>query len=168
VSKGAVKVLEKCRTPENTYLYSYDWRYYPMGVINRPPGSLGRTQAGNEALLEWDSKLVPAKDVSGGLERLFKLQGYLECGRKRPIPHESFYAVAGYFYYFGHFYASKLLSRVTPEEAKKFGTQLSDTIRPHQEEDGSWWDFGMWDFHKPYGTAFALMILKRCHDAGAP
>ncbi len=166
--KGAIRLLEKCRTPENTYLYSYDWRFHPMGEINRPAGSLGRTQAGNDALTEWGSKAVPAKDLTAGLERLFKLQLYLECGRKRPYPHEAYYAVAGYFYYFGHYYAARLLSLVPAEESKKYALKLSDTIRPHQEEDGSWWDFGMWDFHKPYGTAYALMILKRCRDAGAP
>jgi hypothetical protein len=35
-------------------------------------------------------------------------------------------------------------------------------VLPHQESDGSWWDFAMWDFHKPYGTAFAVMTLLRC------
>ncbi|KAF0244899.1 MAG: signal peptide-domain containing [Planctomycetota bacterium] len=165
--RGAIRLLEKCRTPENTYLYSYDWRYHPMGIINRPAGSLGRTQAGNDALTEWGSKAVPAADLTAGLERLFKLQLYLECGRKRPIPHEAYYAVAGYFYYFGHYYAARLLPLIPAEDAKIYAKKLSDTIRPHQEEDGSWWDFGMWDFHKPYGTAFALLILKRCRDAGS-
>ncbi|MEK7467278.1 MAG: hypothetical protein AAB074_07690 [Planctomycetota bacterium] len=167
LSKGAVRLLEKCRTPENAYLYSYDWRYSPMHEINRPAGSLGRTQAGNDALTEWGSHAVPAKDLTAGLERLFKLQLYLECGRKRPYPHEAYYAVAGYFYYFGHYYAARILSLIPAEDARVYAKKLSDTIRPHQEEDGSWWDFGMWDFHKPYGTAYAILILKRCRDAGA-
>lgn len=166
--KGAVRLVEKCRTPENTYLYSYDWRFHPMGDINRPPGSLGRTQACNDALVESGSKAVPPADLTGGLDRLFKLQFYLECGRKRPYPHEAYYAIAGYFYYFGHYYAARLLSLVPEADARRFAAQLSDTIRPKQEEDGSWWDFGMWDFHKPYGTAYALMTLKRCRDFGAP
>jgi hypothetical protein len=163
----AVRVVEKCRTPENTYLYSLDWRYYPMGLINRPAGSLGRTQACNDALYEWGSKDVGMEDLVGGLERLFKEQRWLECGRKRPYPHEAYYAVAGYFYYFGHYYAARLLSFVEPVRRREFAQKMSDLIRPKQEEDGSWWDFGMWDFHKPYGTAFALMILRRCREAGA-
>lgn len=166
--KQALRLAEKCRTLEGTYLYSYDWRYYPMGSINRPPGSLGRTQCCNDALWECGSKVVDIPEISRAFEQLFKLQGFLECGRKRPYPHEAYYAVAGYFYYFGHYYASRLLAIVPPAEARDFGRRLSDLIRPKQEEDGSWWDFGMWDFHKPYGTAYALMILKRCRDAGAP
>lgn len=163
--KRAVRVLEKCRAPNNCYLYSYDWRYYPMGFINRPAGSLGRTQAGNDALFEWKSSIIKPDHLTGGLERLFKEQKWLECGRKRPYPHEAYYAVAGYFYYFGHYYAARLLSLVPPADARKYAQLMSDTIRPHQEEDGSWWDFGMWDFHKPYGTAYGILILRRCRDA---
>jgi len=33
---------------------------------------------------------------------------------------------------------------------------------PYQESDGSWWDYAMWDYHKPYGTAYAIMTLLRC------
>ena len=31
-----------------------------------------------------------------------------------------------------------------------------------QEKDGSWWDYPLYDYHQPYGTAFALMTLARC------
>ena len=31
-----------------------------------------------------------------------------------------------------------------------------------QEKDGSWWDYPLYDYHQPYGTAFALMSLQRC------
>ena len=32
----------------------------------------------------------------------------------------------------------------------------------YQDKDGAWWDFAMWDFHKPYGTAYSIMTLLRC------
>jgi hypothetical protein len=35
-------------------------------------------------------------------------------------------------------------------------------LLPKQEPDGSWWDFPLFSYHKPYGTAFVLMSLKRC------
>ena len=35
------------------------------------------------------------------------------------------------------------------------------TLLVIQEADGSWWDYAMWDYHKPYGTAFAVMTLLR-------
>ena len=39
------------------------------------------------------------------LNRLAARNGWLSIGRKRPKPHESWFAVAGYFYYYGHYYA---------------------------------------------------------------
>ena len=42
------------------------------------------------------------------------------------------------------------------------GEQLAQQVMPFQEPDGSWWDYAMWDYHKPYGTAFAIMTLLRC------
>ena len=38
------------------------------------------------------------------------------------------------------------------------------TIVPKQEKDGSWWDYPLYDYHQPYGTAFALMTLIRCRE----
>jgi hypothetical protein len=35
-------------------------------------------------------------------------------------------------------------------------------VLPHQEPDGSWWDFHLYDYGKPWGTAFAVMTLLRC------
>jgi cytochrome b561 len=40
--------------------------------------------------------------------------------------------------------------------------QLAHVLLRVQEPDGSWWDFPVYDYHKQYGTAFALMALGRC------
>ena len=37
------------------------------------------------------------------------VNGGPSIGRKRPIPHESWFAVAGYFFYYGHYYAALCL-----------------------------------------------------------
>ena len=42
-----------------------------------------------------------------------------------------------------------------------FQDQLAHVLLRLQEKDGSWWDFPMFDYHQQYGTAFALMSLKR-------
>jgi hypothetical protein len=49
-----------------------------------------------------------------------------------------------------------------PSDKEQYAPQLVAAVLPHQEPDGAWWDFPMWDFHKPYGTAFAVMTLRRC------
>ena len=35
-----------------------------------------------------------------------------------------------------------------------------------QEKDGSWWDFPFYNYHRQYGTSFALMTLYRCRKGG--
>ncbi|MCC6739194.1 MAG: hypothetical protein IT452_09115 [Planctomycetia bacterium] len=164
--KSCLRIVEKCRLGNNAYLYAWGHRYRPLHPVNLPQGSLGRTQCCNEGLLAWGSPKVTVDDARRGLSDLFKLQGFLECGRKRPIPHEAYYAVSGYFYYYGHYYAARLIGRLPEAERAPVAAKLSEVIRGHQEEDGCWWDYNaIWDFHKPYGTAYALMILLRCREA---
>ena len=77
-----------------------------MMGINRPGGSLGRSQACNLALRLWGDAKVTDQVLKDWLDRLITRNGWLDIGRKRPIPHESHFQVAGYFYYFGHYYAT--------------------------------------------------------------
>ena len=83
----------------------------------------------------------------------------MDIGRKRQYPHEAWYFTSGYYYYFGHYYAALLIDRL---DDAAYRSQLPAHILPYQEADGSWWDYRMWDYHKPYGTAFAVMSLLRC------
>ena len=99
------------------------------------------------------------------LDRLIKRNGWLDMGRKRPIPHESWFAVAGYFFYYGHLYASFCIESLPERERQKFQQELSDILLPLQEKDGSWWDYPLYDYHQQYGTAMALMSLKRCQGS---
>jgi hypothetical protein len=96
------------------------------------------------------------------LDRLFALNGWLDIGRKRPVPHEAWMQVAGYFYYFGHYYAARCIEELPLAKRPEFQAHMARTIMPKQETDGSWWDFPFYDYHQPYGTAFAVMTLARC------
>lgn len=158
----AVRRLEEMRLPNGAYLYSGEHRYAPMHRANYVRGSVGRTQACNYALWIWGSKKVGEKEVREGLEMFFREHIFIEMGRKRQYPHEAWYATAPYYYYFGHYYAGRLLERLGEGAKKEFGTKLAEQIAPKQDPDGSWWDFAMWDYHKPYGTAFSVMTLLRC------
>ena len=40
--------------------------------------------------------------------------------------------------------------------------QIAGHILGMQEKDGSWWDYQLYQTHKPYGTGYALMTLYRC------
>jgi len=96
------------------------------------------------------------------LDRLIARNGWLDLGRKKPMPHESFAMVAGYFYYYGHYYAGLCIGQLPARERPFYQDHLARIIIEHQEEDGSWFDFPLYNYHKPYGTAFALMTLQAC------
>jgi len=160
--KRALRLLEKCRKPDGSYLYSYDHRRRPLGGVNREKGSLGRSQVCNLALFTYHRGGVTPRHLLEGLELFFKEHRFLEIGRKRQYPHEAWYATSGYFYYFGHAYAGHLLSSLPQADRERLAAQLSDVVVPHQEADGSWWDYKLYSYHWAYGTAFALMTIEAC------
>lgn len=161
----AVESIHRQRKPDFTYLYSENFRFYTMRGINRPAGSLGRSQACNLALRLWGDQTVTDEAIEACLDRLFARNGWLSIGRKRPVPHESWFQVAGYFYYYGHYYAARCIELLPAEQRPRHYAQLADVLIGLQEKDGSWWDFPLYDYHQQYGTAFALMSLVRCRTA---
>jgi Prenyltransferase and squalene oxidase repeat len=150
--------------------FSYDYGEYlklrPMLPINRPGGSLGRSQACNLTLRLWGYTNITDAVMIEWLDRLVARNGWLDIGRKRPVPHESWFQVAGYFFYYGHYYAALVVEHLGPEKAGRFQGPLAAIITSLQEKDGSWFDFPFYDYHQPYGTAFALMTLARCRPGG--
>lgn len=159
LAERALKIVEKCRKPDGSYLYDFGHRYYPMHPANQMKGSLGRAQACNFALAAWGR--LDAAALREGLEALFAEHRFIEIGRKRQWPHEGWYANAPYYYYYGHYYAARIIERMDPEDRAEFAPKLLGKVVPLQEPDGSWWDYNMYDYGKPYGTALALMILVR-------
>jgi hypothetical protein len=160
--KRAVAATERQRLPGESYLYGEYLKYQPARPINRPAGSLGRSQACNLALRMWGDTTITDDVVVTWLDRLIVRNGWLSMGRKKPIPHESFAQVAGYFYYFGHYYAAQCIDQLKPTARPFYQDHLARLLLPLQETDGSWWDYPLYNYHQPYGTSFALMTLARC------
>jgi hypothetical protein len=160
--RRALDALKRQLKPDFSYLYSEDLKWRPMMAINRPGGSLGRSQACNLALRLWGDQRITDAVLEAWLDRLIVRNGWLSMGRKRPIPHESHFMVAGYFFYYGHYYAALCIEQLPPAERPFYQDHLAHLLLPLQEQDGSWWDFPLYNYHQPYGTAFALMTLKRC------
>jgi hypothetical protein len=160
--RRAITMTQQQRQGDGTYLYgTYLWSHPTMG-INRPGGSLGRTQACNLALRLWGDENVTDRDFRNWLDRLIVHNGWLSMGRKKPIPHESFFDVAGYFYYFGHYYAALTIPLLPTADRPFYQDHLATILLDLQEADGSWWDYPMYNYHKPYGTAYVLMSLGAC------
>ena len=162
VVQRAIDATVRQQKSDFSYLYGEYLKYQPVHPVNRPGGSLGRSQACNIALRYWGREEITDAVLSDWLERLILRNGWLDLGRKKPIPHESWFAVAGYFYYYGHYYAALCLEELPPAEQKRFQGPLARLMLDRQEKDGSWWDYTLYDYHQPYGTAFALMTLHRC------
>jgi hypothetical protein len=157
--RRALDRLREMRKPDGSFLYGGDFRYVPMHLANRLRGSVGRTQPCHYALWIWD-KGVGEKEALEGLEMFFREHKFLDIARKRQYPHESWYFNSPYYYYFDHYYAALLVERLA--DKGDFPGRLAACVLPWQEADGSWWDYKMYDYHKPYGTAFAVMTLLRC------
>jgi hypothetical protein len=164
VVKRAVDSTQRQRKNDHSYLYGEYLMWQPMMPVNRPAASLGRSQACNLALRLWGDQTVTDSVLTHWLDRLVARNEWLSFGRKRPIPHESYFQVAGYFYYFGHYYAVLCAEQLEPTLARHYKDQLAAILLPLQEKDGSWWDYPLYDYHQPYGTSFALMTLARCRE----
>ncbi len=162
VVKRAIAAINRQRKRDFSYLYGEYLQYKQMRGINRPGGSLGRSQCCNCALRMWGDKTITDNVIKNWLFRLYVRNGWLDIGRKRPIPHESWMQVAGYFYYYGHYYAALCLEQLPESQRGPYQPLLAKLMLDRQEKDGSWWDYPLYDYHQPYGTAFALMTLDRC------
>jgi len=165
VLRRAIQMTKAQKLPDGSYMYGYYLRYVPTHPVNRPGGSLGRSQACSLALRLWGDREITDELLETWLDRLIARNGWLSMGRKKPIPHESFYAVAGYFFYFGHYYAGLCIGQLPPEKQDFYKHHLARVILDLQEADGSWFDYPLYNFHKPYGTAFAVMTLNSCRAA---
>jgi hypothetical protein len=116
----------------------------------------------NLALRLSDDKRITDEVLKTWLDWLCARNGWLSRARKFPRPHESWFGVAAYFYYYGHFYAAGCIEQLPPEQQSFYQDHLAGILMPLQEKDGSWWDFPFYDYHQQYGTAMAIMSLHRC------
>jgi hypothetical protein len=162
LTEKALASIHRQQKADFSYAYGEYLRMMPMHPINRPGGSLGRSQACNLALRLHGDERVTDDVLKTWLNRLFARNGWLSIGRKRPIPHESFFFVAGYFYYYGHWYAAQCIEQLPEIERPYFQDHLAHILLPLQERDGSWWDYPFYNYHQQYGTAMAVMSLIRC------
>ncbi len=157
----AVKYLWRNRTPQGNYWYSIGWQWHPGGQINREQGSSMRNQSCNLALHLFDPEKLGRPELRVGLEQLRDNHRFATAALRRPQPHSSFYAVSGYFYLYGYQYAALVLERLPEEDRKEFRPFVAESILKTRQPDGSFWDYPTYDYHKYYGTGYALIALSR-------
>ena len=157
--RKAVISLHRCRTPEGSYLYSFNWRYRPTGLINRHGGSLTRTPGNNLALYRM-SRGIDLEEIEKGVRMLLRKRRFARMAARRPVPHESWFSVSGYFYLYGYFYAGECC-RILPEKTRaEVRDGLIEEVLYVRHPDGSFFDYPFYGYDKPYGTAYAVLALQ--------
>lgn len=167
ITRHAADGVKAQRTPDFAYVYSFPHRMKPRLDINRPAGSLARSQSCNACLRVFGDKAVTDEVLTTWADRFLAREGFLSNGRKRPVPHEAPFKIAGYFYYYGIYYFTVSANLLPKETHAKYAKQLASTVLALQEKDGSWWDYPLYDYHQPYGTGYTLMALAWCRKAMA-
>jgi hypothetical protein len=157
--------LNAQRTPDFSYAYSFNHRMRPRTDINLPAGSLARSQACNAALRVFGEKAVTDEVLTTWSDRFLAREGFLSNVRKRPIPHEGAFHIAGYFYYYGIYYFTESVRLLPKDKHAAYAKRLAEILLARQEKDGSWWDYPLYDYHQAYGTGYSLMALAWCREA---
>jgi hypothetical protein len=161
---AALAAIAHARLPSQAYTYTITGvsEPGPLEGIDQVGGSLGRIQVCNLALFRGKPGSLQVADLERGLDLFFSEHRFLECARTRPIPHEAYYHNAGYFYYFGHYYAACILQELPLAQRRLAAQRLADIVVGTQESDGSMWDYYMHSYPRPYSTAYGVMVLSRC------
>jgi hypothetical protein len=164
IVKSSLESILLQRTPDFSYAYSFPHRNFPRRPINRPAGSLARSQACNAALRVFGDTAVTDGVIEIWAERFLDREGWLSIGRKRPVPHETHFQISGYFYYYGIYYFTESVKLLPRGKQAPYAKRLASILLERQEKDGSWWDYPLYSYHQPYGTGYALMALAWCRD----
>lgn len=161
LARRAQRAVERCSLPNGAYTYDVSLTRRGHGglSINQVPGSLGRIQVCNWALARAGTARVTPDVLREGLEAFFTQHAYLDMARTRPIPHEGFFANAGYFYFFGHYYAAKVIGLLPEAERELWHRRLRYHITKTLSDAGSCSDFMSSSYQVNAGTAYAALVL---------
>lgn len=157
----ALDSVARTRTPTGSFTYGEIWNRSPARGINQWKGAACRGPACLLAL-EGFGRPVTMDDHRQALDALLvKHARFQVASLRRPIPHESWYSVSGYFYLYGHAYAAYALEQLDAPTRARLTPLLAEAVLRCRQPDGSFWDYPLYSYHKPYGTAFALIALAR-------
>ena len=165
VVTSSLDSIRRQQFPDFTYAYSHSHRLEPQFVINRRNGSLGRSQACNATLRAFGDPKITDQVLTTWADNFIEFEHWLDHGRKKPVPHESTFLIAGYFYYYGIYYFTVSAQYLPKEKQRELAPSLARIILTRQEKDGCWWDYPLYDYGQSYGTGYALLALKWCREA---
>ena len=108
--------MNDMRLPNGAYLYGVDYKL--PARRSRPTCPAAASVARRRPTTPCGcgtTRTVDADACRKGLDFFFRDHAAIEAGRKRPIPHTSWYQTSGYYYYFDHYYAARLIELLGPD-----------------------------------------------------
>ena len=166
IRQRAVDYVAGCALPSGAYEYDLNPipRVHGGEHINNVKGSLGRIQICNWALRQSGVKFVTDEKIAEGLGFFFEEHRFLDAARMRPIPHEAYYANAGYFYDFGHYYCALAINCLPEAQREAWHAKLRPHLAKTQYDDGSTGDF----LHSRYDVLASTGYMALALQAGLP
>lgn len=159
--EGALRLVRRCELPNGAF--AYDYRAIQRGhtgeSINSIEGSLGRIQVCLWALERAGDRRITRERLVQGLEQFFEHRRFLDLVRLRPIPHEGWFANAGYFYFFAHYYASQAISLLPEGEREGWHRMLRPHLVKTLSADGSSSDFLTSNYMVVASTSYLILAL---------
>jgi hypothetical protein len=159
-----INCVERMRLPSGAYVYGTYAQFRPQAPYNMVKGSLGRSQPCNLALHAWD-RAISLAQMRTGVESLRDDHHYIEIGRGRKRPHEAYYSTSGYYYFYGHYYAGRVVELLDEPDRTALATWLQDVMVDVQDPGGSWFDYPLYGYGHAYGTAYGILVLQSCERA---
>jgi len=157
VFKRAREVLEKARLDSGTFVYS--------GVVPEArrkddgknlPGSVARS-----AVCETTLRLLGGGSeaaVVSALSAFHEHWEWLEKRRAKSGTHEPPYAIAPYYFYYGHRYAAQAIQVLPKDQRATQREQLLEKIMRTRSEDGTWND-RVFPRSRNFGTNMVMLAL---------
>lgn len=162
MTQRAVEYVRRCALPSGAY--EYDLNPIPRvnggEHINDVKGSLSRIQVCNWARRRAGDPKVTDEKLREGLRQFFEHHRFLAVARATQFPHESYYRNAGYFYFFGHYFAARAINELPAAEREAWHAKLRAKLVPVQGTDGSSIDFPGSFYSYTYATSFSTMALQ--------
>jgi len=152
--------LKRMQYPSGSFSYGIYTELTPQAPYNHLRGASGRLQVCNLALFVEGAGVDQAM-LARGLEQLRDHHHYIAIARGRPWPHEAWYSNSGYYYYFGHYYASRVAETLDASPMRReLVDWLSGVFVSDQYKDGSWFDYPLYGYGHAYATGYAVRSLS--------